>query len=192
MTNSEKLEAAFLECAAEDTEAALQLITGMFVGLTLEYMRRRGFETHKEIKMEGGSRVITIHALEEGAQIMGLNEQKLPGVEEAAQRIDELITATGINPLEIDWVSVKFKLKELQKENELFKSSQMTEVEARDILNDKAYGADKRTVEEAIEEGCWDHNDVSLWEIDELKALAWFLEKRKQNPEDFNVKLRGY
>jgi hypothetical protein len=61
--NTEKLEAAFLELVEDDTEAALGLITGMFVGLTLEYMRRRGYDANEEVRIDGGdSRSITIHA----------------------------------------------------------------------------------------------------------------------------------
>ena len=41
----------------------LALITGSFVGLTCELIRRQGLEVNKEIKIEGGDqRDITIHA----------------------------------------------------------------------------------------------------------------------------------
>lgn len=60
--NKEKLEAAFLEMIGTDTEEALKIITGMFVGLLLEYMRRAGHETEGDIMITGGSRIITIHA----------------------------------------------------------------------------------------------------------------------------------
>jgi hypothetical protein len=60
---TEKLEAAFLELAERDATAALQLITGMFVGLNLEFVRRQGEDANKEIKLMGfGNRNITIHA----------------------------------------------------------------------------------------------------------------------------------
>ncbi|MBN8489619.1 MAG: hypothetical protein J0M20_18050 [Burkholderiales bacterium] len=61
--DTKNFEDAFVRLVEQDTEAALQLITGMFVGLTLEYMRRRGHEPNGDIKIEGGSsRDITIHA----------------------------------------------------------------------------------------------------------------------------------
>ncbi len=61
--NTKKLEDEFVKLVEADTEAALQLITGMFVGLTLEYARRRGHEPEGEVKIEGcHQRDITIHA----------------------------------------------------------------------------------------------------------------------------------
>lgn len=61
--NTQAFEDAFVKLVEEDTEGALQLITGMFVGLMLEYLRRRGLETARDIKIDGGkSRDITIHA----------------------------------------------------------------------------------------------------------------------------------
>lgn len=62
--NTKKFEEAFLELVETDTEAALQLITGMFVGLTLEYTRRRGEDASVELLIKGcGNRDITIHAV---------------------------------------------------------------------------------------------------------------------------------
>lgn len=63
--DTKKFEAEFEELLKQDAEACLQLITGMFVGLTLEYTRRRGFEIDKEIVIEGNEkqRAITIHAI---------------------------------------------------------------------------------------------------------------------------------
>lgn len=64
----EQLEDGFVALIEEDTEAALQLVTGMFVGLTLEYVRRRGADTNCDIKIDGcGQRDITIHAAKETA-----------------------------------------------------------------------------------------------------------------------------
>jgi hypothetical protein len=61
--NTKALEDEFVKLIETDTDAALQLITGMFVGLTLEYMRRRGHEPSGDIKIDGGrQRDITIHA----------------------------------------------------------------------------------------------------------------------------------
>jgi len=59
-----KFEAAFLEIVEKDTDAALQLITGIFVGLTLECVRRKGEDASKSITIDGcGNRNITIHPL---------------------------------------------------------------------------------------------------------------------------------
>ena len=67
--NTEKFEAAFLELVETDTEAALQLITGMFVGLTIEYTRRHGEDANKTLHINGcGNRDITIHAFPNLAQ----------------------------------------------------------------------------------------------------------------------------
>lgn len=54
---------AFVRLLAEDADAAVQLVTGMFVAITLEYARRRGHETDKQVHIEGGHgrRAITIH-----------------------------------------------------------------------------------------------------------------------------------
>ncbi len=61
--DTQPLEEEFVKLIEADTDAALQLITGMFVGLTLEYMRRRGHDPSGEIKIQGGhQRDITIHA----------------------------------------------------------------------------------------------------------------------------------
>lgn len=61
--DTKKFEQAFLELVEEDTAGAMQLITGMFVGLTLEYLRRNGEDVDKAILIKGGdSRDITIHA----------------------------------------------------------------------------------------------------------------------------------
>lgn len=61
--NTEKLEDEFAKLIQADTEMALQLITGMFVGLTLEYVRRRGHEPEGDLKIEyEHQRDITIHA----------------------------------------------------------------------------------------------------------------------------------
>jgi hypothetical protein len=61
-----KFESAFIEIVEQDTEAALQLITGMFVGLTVEYTRRSGEDASKTLHINGcGNRDITIHAIGE-------------------------------------------------------------------------------------------------------------------------------
>lgn len=58
-----------LACAVEQAldEAAvsevLALLTGMFVGLTIEVCRREGCDVDREIRVDGGKqRDITIHA----------------------------------------------------------------------------------------------------------------------------------
>ncbi len=64
-------EQAFLNLIQEDSEKALILVTGMFVGLTVEYSKRRGYDTDCDIKIDGGTgRDITIH---KPKQLPGLN-----------------------------------------------------------------------------------------------------------------------
>ena len=51
---------ALKTCPAPDV---LQVVTGCFVGLTVEMVRRSGNDASKEIKVDGGKeRDITIHA----------------------------------------------------------------------------------------------------------------------------------
>lgn len=46
-----------------DVSDVLAALTGAFVGLTLEVIRRQGYDVNKEIKVDGGkNRDITIHA----------------------------------------------------------------------------------------------------------------------------------
>ncbi len=65
MADTEKLQAAFVELIEADPAQALQLITGMFVGLTVELVRRQGHDVACEIKIESApqQRDITIHAI---------------------------------------------------------------------------------------------------------------------------------
>lgn len=61
----DKLGAA-IETALDEAPVSdvLALLTGAFVGLTVELLRREGHDTSKEIKVDGGKqRDITIHAL---------------------------------------------------------------------------------------------------------------------------------
>lgn len=59
----EKFQSAFLDLVTEDEVSALTLVTGFFVGLTLEVVRREGHEPDGEVKIDGGAqRDITIHA----------------------------------------------------------------------------------------------------------------------------------
>lgn len=60
----EKLGAAVLAALEEASVAdVLGVITGTFVGLTVEVVRRQGHDVNKEIEVDGGpNRDITIHA----------------------------------------------------------------------------------------------------------------------------------
>ena len=61
--NTKKFEDEVVKLLQDDAEAALELIAGMLVGLTLEYSRRRGHDPEGDIKIVGGhQRDITIHA----------------------------------------------------------------------------------------------------------------------------------
>lgn len=56
---------ALVECPASDV---LSVITGSFVGLTIELIRQSGNDPDKEITIDGGAqRDITIHAKKGGA-----------------------------------------------------------------------------------------------------------------------------
>ena len=57
------LEADFLDYAAEHTESALALITGLFVGLLEFSVDQAGGDMNAEIVVDGsGNRDITVHA----------------------------------------------------------------------------------------------------------------------------------
>lgn len=59
----ERFSAAFRELVRNDMEGALQLITGLFVGLTIEHVRRAGGEATGDVYIDScGARDITIHA----------------------------------------------------------------------------------------------------------------------------------
>ena len=62
-TRAEKnFEKALLELASEDFSTALSVLTGCFVGLTIELLRRNGCAPNGDIKIDGGDqRDITIH-----------------------------------------------------------------------------------------------------------------------------------
>lgn len=62
-TRAEKnFEKALLELASEDISTALSVLTGCFVSLTLEVLRRKGHVPDGDIKIDGGDqRDITIH-----------------------------------------------------------------------------------------------------------------------------------
>lgn len=62
-TKAEKsFEKALLELAGEDVATALSVLTGCFVSLTLEVLRRKGHVPDGDIHIDGGDqRDITIH-----------------------------------------------------------------------------------------------------------------------------------
>ena len=62
METTEKLENALLELVRDDASAALSVLTGLFVSLTIEVLRRQGHVPDVEIRIDGGDqRDITIH-----------------------------------------------------------------------------------------------------------------------------------
>lgn len=63
MNAVENFENALLRLVEEDAQTALCLVTGAFVSLTLELIRRQGHEPVGDVLIDGGeSRDITIHA----------------------------------------------------------------------------------------------------------------------------------
>jgi hypothetical protein len=74
-TKTEKaFERALLDLAGEDLPTALSVLTGCFVSLTLEMVKRAGHDTDRDIKVDGGDqRDITIHApkVTPNAQVQG-------------------------------------------------------------------------------------------------------------------------
>ena len=67
MNAAENFENALLRMVEEDAQTALCLVTGAFVGLTLELIRRQGHEPVGDVLIDGGEcRDITIHAAKEG------------------------------------------------------------------------------------------------------------------------------
>ena len=80
-TRAEKnFEKALLELASEDVSTALSVLTGCFVSLTLEVLRRKGHVPEGDIKIDGGDqRDITIHPPKTpNAAVSGRGETK-PG-----------------------------------------------------------------------------------------------------------------
>lgn len=62
MATIENLEKALLDLVREDASSALSVLTGLFVSLTLEVLRRQGHVPDGEIRIDGGDqRDITIH-----------------------------------------------------------------------------------------------------------------------------------
>ena len=63
MSAAENFENALVRLVEEDAQTALCLVTGAFVGLTLELIRRQGHEPVGDVLIDGGeNRNITIHA----------------------------------------------------------------------------------------------------------------------------------
>jgi len=59
----DRVSDALMELARTDIASALSIATGVFVSLTLSYLRAKGQDTDKEITIDGGdNRDITIHA----------------------------------------------------------------------------------------------------------------------------------
>lgn len=58
----QELQTAFIEFSAEFPRSALALITGLFVGLLEHSIEAGGGDKNREIKIDGGKRVITISA----------------------------------------------------------------------------------------------------------------------------------
>lgn len=91
-TAIEKLGAA-IEQALADAPASdvLSILTGSFVSLTLELLRRQGHDVNKEVKIDGGSkRDITIHAPKDLAA-PSENEQVAPEIDQTGTVSDELL-----------------------------------------------------------------------------------------------------
>ena len=67
MSATENFENALVRLVEEDAQTALCLVTGAFVGRTLELIRRQGHEPVGDVLIDGGEcRDITIHAAKEG------------------------------------------------------------------------------------------------------------------------------
>lgn len=59
----DKVSDLYVKLAQRDPAMALQVATGAFVSLLVSYMEARGFETDKNIHVDGGeNRDITVHA----------------------------------------------------------------------------------------------------------------------------------
>lgn len=62
----ERVSDALMELARVDIATALSVATGVFVSLTLSYMRSQGHDVDRQILVDGGeNRDITIHAPKE-------------------------------------------------------------------------------------------------------------------------------
>ena len=65
----EQVSDLYVQLAQRDPAMALQVATGAFVSLLVSYMEARGFETDKNIHVDGGkNRDITVHAPKHAAQ----------------------------------------------------------------------------------------------------------------------------
>jgi len=82
------IEQALDEAPASDV---LCILTGSFVSLTLELLRRQGHDVAKEIKIDGGSeRDITIHAAKDLAA-PSATEQVVPEIDQTGSVSKELL-----------------------------------------------------------------------------------------------------
>lgn len=60
---AECFQTALLDMLENDYAATLSIVTGTFVSLTMEVLRRNGHESDGEIRIDGGeNRDVTIHA----------------------------------------------------------------------------------------------------------------------------------
>lgn len=60
---AERFESAIVDMVGIDYAGTLSLVTGVFVGLALEVLRRNGHNPEGEVRIDGGeSRDVTIHA----------------------------------------------------------------------------------------------------------------------------------
>ena len=66
---TDELTDVFIDYAREDLEGAIQLMTGLFVGISESYVKSQGADYKKEIIIDGkGQRKITIHS-----ELQGVN-----------------------------------------------------------------------------------------------------------------------
>ncbi|CKH76238.1 hypothetical protein [Achromobacter xylosoxidans] len=65
----EQVSDLYGQLAERDPAMALQVATGAFVSLLVSYMEARGFETDKNVHVDGGNnRDITVHAPKRGTK----------------------------------------------------------------------------------------------------------------------------
>lgn len=67
---AERFQEGLIEMLGVDSDAALSVVTGTFVSLTLEVVQRNGYDTSGQIRVDGGdNRDVTIHAPKDPAAI---------------------------------------------------------------------------------------------------------------------------
>lgn len=66
---AERFQSALVDMLNVDYQAALSIVTGTFVSLTLEVIRRHGHDPKGEVRVDGGkNRDVTIHAPKPGGE----------------------------------------------------------------------------------------------------------------------------